>query len=392
MKANTKTIDPKRMIDAVTIKTHTEIMALSRKHGPVCNIFPGDADEADRRRKLGAYVRDWDDLAVKINDGHNDFYWGMIAGSICDLEAPIRMREYGCEVRTADGWHEAMLDRMGDDKITSHQAKAAWRCNAIMAWARSGFHAVRLTSMQAAAFAWSEETIDPATVKAPWPGFAIDVPVGLLSWVEEETIPASAGLNTSVTRIMVHDHTDDRDGRFITMIALGDRESGAELVGRPIQCTQAFTAFDGNDDPNKAEEQQRRWRLWNCVARIVLSTMISLSDPDRMAPVVVKKPGKGQKWRAHAQRGLDYVEVNQPVLVDAREVVTRYIATGQAGRIGVRVLVRGHHRNQPCGPKSSLRKRIWIDPFWRGDEEAPVIVHPHELTDAAANLQERLTS
>jgi hypothetical protein len=360
-------------------RTHAEIQALGRRHGPIEPMFAGCTDESDRRRKLGAYVRDLDALMTK-HDGFDDFSLFMCYGALLDVEAPYLLKEKGFDVNAPHGWVRAVLDNMTRDDVVSVLARGAWRCRAVAAWARGGFHAVRLTGLQAAAFAWSDETIDPAQVKSPWPAFAIDMPAGILPF------PDSA---QSTTRILVCDKLDAHDGRFITLIALSN-DQRTHIVGRPVACNESFTSFL-NDFDGK-EEDKPAWRMWNCVARIALSTMISLSDPDRMAPVVVKKPGKGQKWRAQAQRGLDYVEVNQPVLVDAREVVTRYIATGQAGRIGVRVLVRGHHRNQPCGPKSSLRKRIWIDPFWRGDEEAPVIVHAHELTDAAANLQERLTS
>jgi hypothetical protein len=36
-----------------------------------------------------------------------------------------------------------------------------------------------------------------------------------------------------------------------------------------------------------------------------------------------------------------------------------------------RWIVRGHWRNQPCGPSRSLRRRIWIDPFIKGPEDKP---------------------
>jgi hypothetical protein len=42
----------------------------------------------------------------------------------------------------------------------------------------------------------------------------------------------------------------------------------------------------------------------------------------------------------------------------------------------VRTLVRGHWRRQPYGPENSLTKVIWIRPFWRGPEDAPVSIHP----------------
>lgn len=37
----------------------------------------------------------------------------------------------------------------------------------------------------------------------------------------------------------------------------------------------------------------------------------------------------------------------------------------------VRTLVEGHWRNQAHGPRHTLRKVIWIAPFWRGPEDGP---------------------
>lgn len=43
--------------------------------------------------------------------------------------------------------------------------------------------------------------------------------------------------------------------------------------------------------------------------------------------------------------------------------------TGESRPLHVRTLVQGHWRNQTHGPKHSLRKLMWINPFWRGPME-----------------------
>jgi hypothetical protein len=51
-----------------------------------------------------------------------------------------------------------------------------------------------------------------------------------------------------------------------------------------------------------------------------------------------------------------------------------------AGRpLEKRVLVSGHWRNQAVGPKWSERRRILIEPFWRGPEDAADESVPHRL-------------
>lgn len=49
----------------------------------------------------------------------------------------------------------------------------------------------------------------------------------------------------------------------------------------------------------------------------------------------------------------------------------------EGDKIDYQQLVRGHLKSQPYGPKHSLRKIIWIEPYWKGPEEAPIRVQQH---------------
>lgn len=48
-------------------------------------------------------------------------------------------------------------------------------------------------------------------------------------------------------------------------------------------------------------------------------------------------------------------------------------------KIKSRFVVRGHWRDQPCGPSMSDRKRIWIRPFWKGPVDGPGLVRKYEV-------------
>ena len=48
-------------------------------------------------------------------------------------------------------------------------------------------------------------------------------------------------------------------------------------------------------------------------------------------------------------------------------------------KLTVRSLVSGHWRDQPCGVGLKDRKRIWIEPFWRGPEGVPITQRTHSL-------------
>ena len=47
----------------------------------------------------------------------------------------------------------------------------------------------------------------------------------------------------------------------------------------------------------------------------------------------------------------------------------------------VQTLVRGHWKHQPHGKGRSERKYIFVEPYWRGPEDAPITVRPHALHD-----------
>lgn len=46
--------------------------------------------------------------------------------------------------------------------------------------------------------------------------------------------------------------------------------------------------------------------------------------------------------------------------------VAKAIGRGDSTQPSVTSYVRGHHKMQPHGPKMSLRKMIWVEPYWRG--------------------------
>lgn len=47
----------------------------------------------------------------------------------------------------------------------------------------------------------------------------------------------------------------------------------------------------------------------------------------------------------------------------------------QGWKVRVRHIVRGHWKNQPHGEDRALRKRLWVQPYWRGPEGAAAWAH-----------------
>jgi hypothetical protein len=49
----------------------------------------------------------------------------------------------------------------------------------------------------------------------------------------------------------------------------------------------------------------------------------------------------------------------------------------ESRKLGYRILVRGHWRNQPYGEKKSKRKLIWIKPYYKGPDLAELVNKPY---------------
>jgi hypothetical protein len=64
---------------------------------------------------------------------------------------------------------------------------------------------------------------------------------------------------------------------------------------------------------------------------------------------------------------------------DCTEAVRAYVSGDRRGLPRMQWIVRGHWRNQPCGPNHSERKRIWIQPHWKGPEDAPRLFREHKI-------------
>jgi hypothetical protein len=72
-------------------------------------------------------------------------------------------------------------------------------------------------------------------------------------------------------------------------------------------------------------------------------------------------------------------QLTRPVKIDVREAVKQYVSGRRGGKLSLQHLVRGHMKRQPYGPGKVFRKFIHIEPYWRGDEDAPIALRSHEL-------------
>jgi hypothetical protein len=91
----------------------------------------------------------------------------------------------------------------------------------------------------------------------------------------------------------------------------------------------------------------------------------------------------------------DVYVIGEDIVLDDRllEAARNMVSNRAAWRVSKRFVVRGHWRQQACGPARSERKRMWIQPFWKGPAAGEKLVRAYrvepELEETSAASAEK---
>jgi hypothetical protein len=70
----------------------------------------------------------------------------------------------------------------------------------------------------------------------------------------------------------------------------------------------------------------------------------------------------------------------RPMSLDCRPMIRKWLGTeSKTAPPSVQTLVRGHYKRQVIGMARSGRKIIWVEPYWRGPEDAPILARPYKV-------------
>lgn len=109
----------------------------------------------------------------------------------------------------------------------------------------------------------------------------------------------------------------------------------------------------------------------NPFMQIVLNALDYIHSPwDEIEPVTIRMPSNTLSKKVSK---LPYISVGRYY----QPMETPPLGTATGHKLGQRVFVRGHGRNQRHGYRNSLVKRIRIEPFWKGPEDADKIERPY---------------
>lgn len=247
----------------------------------------------------------------------------------------------------------------------------------VMLWAMNAFPAVEVGAKYAAALCSTEireEVVE--MIRSPWPSWLLEVPDGLLIVMVDDK-PAT------VRRIQIAEdagywmwtaYCADGTSFFrwgMPTAHLG--KTGEELAG-----TVFYPCGMGKEKYVLNHMTPENGRLLAVIGRLIAGICLAMHAPENIR----KQPsGAAGAWKPRSAgapdiRGRLYV-LGHPIKLDCRESVRDYLVGNTRTISSVQGIVRGHWRNQAYGPRHSLRRPQWIQPFWRGAEDAPVMLRPH---------------
>ncbi|MDC3958528.1 hypothetical protein KEG38_32025 [Polyangium jinanense] len=243
-------------------------------------------------------------------------------------------------------------------------------------WAQCGYPEIQLPETYAAALLATTVTEEVlACVRPPFRVFLIEVPNGLLT-IDTEQGPSP------VRVVLVHHEPKSEKWAYAAWTA-----SPACLWRFGVTTAQLLPPSLPEHDLTEMSifpmtVTERDERVAALIGRLIVNTCLAMSDPARVRAPAPAGP-RGRRRKADARRGGEVprtmiFRVGKPLEKDFRPAVRDYLE-GRKRNLSVQTLVAGHWKMQPHGPGFSLRRLIYVEPYWRGDVDAPIHVRPIRL-------------
>jgi hypothetical protein len=340
-----------------------------------------DVRAAIERAGKKALIRASKDLAPALRvagaTGFSEYSLAACGRVLCELTRPIDNDAVATSV-CAFAFGQAIESKFADQLL--------WAAR----WFEMGMPNVCITAQQAAALSLTD--VDPeisASLHAPWPAFSITFegeafPVVLSDDVLPEAPEATGkrwcrrvavtryrgtGIEAAGRRIRGEPHWQVRlDVDSINLWS--GPETAVEL------CRKTSHPWVPNDSgvisPSELEE-----RAVSLGKQLAVNVILAMETHG-----ISRAKGGGGKRSLKGKfglRGCNGYVLGSPVKVNAVPAMHAYLEGTVSKAFKVRWVVRGHWRNQACGIGYAARARKWIEPYWKGREDAPVIVRDHEL-------------
>jgi len=243
--------------------------------------------------------------------------------------------------------------------------------------------------------AWKLVTTEVRGVAAedlvmPVPGFFIEVPAGLLSCIDAD------GERQAIRAIGVSEMLAGEERRFHCVV-INDSLT-LEFVQLQLRLVGSLDEILAklNEDRRVPEIFANAWvgdkkvdDLARSVGLLVFNFLLYLNSPRAVKQHAnakhiehVKERSKGQSKKEVARRVKKLASVPEWLVgtdVELDPELKQAVKESRTGVVNIlryKVLVRGHWRNQACGPKFADRRLTWIEPYVKG-KDLPGLIQGH---------------
>lgn len=283
----------------------------------------------------------------------------------------------------AENWGKEMVSKgvvVNEQRISAVEAVTGFAGK----WAVHAFQRITTTHTYAAALMCSDA--DRAVledIEVQWHAFMVCIPDGLLKYHDDRI-----GVETEYNRILVA--IFENQASMILLSQKNERSNNRLVI--QIETTLPDLLFVGrdvelihttNNEDDANGTKDKVGRIVTMAKRLVSGLLLAMQNTDNFkSKTYPARDGKRQR-ESGTEPAHRVVFVGAPLKIDCRAAVADFIKNGSPKRKGappqVQVLVRGHHKRQVCGVGRTGRKVIWIEPFWRGPEDAPIFTRPKKV-------------
>lgn len=246
-------------------------------------------------------------------------------------------------------------------------------------WFRAGLPKVVIGHKHAAALMCTRMPQDVAPeLLMPWSAFMVDVPDGLIP------VHDTPGMHVRHVGLMkVHLPASYVGGNPDARGSIKCVCIGSDPTGSLGYRTSIATIFEAVDDLRELAARADKYDCIDggqpmCLAlRLLLGVVAELNQPREAA--TIESSGSRPRTNRRGEPIVTTFTLARDISVDCRAAVREYISGSRGSSPTVQSLVRGHWKKQPCGAARSDRKLIFVEPYWRGPETAPIALRAHVL-------------
>ena len=257
-------------------------------------------------------------------------------------------------------------------------------------WADQAFPLVQLAGHRYAAALMSTRPPKDLDIRPPWKAFVIELPTGMLS--TDDTTGRDVPLThilvfTAKFYLSVEDYGQpEKRVQGWSLVATGPHGTDLHRWRKTLDSFLDDGDFDeGDEDPFHfpsalgVELNERDTRTLQLLTRVVINTCLVMSDPRAVQQVGGSSKARRARGNKRGEKEPIFrtFRVGKPIKLDCRPAVASFLSGSRKRELSVQFLVRGHWRNQACGPGHTERRMTWIEPYWKGPEEAPINRRPH---------------